>query len=130
MTFGSWAPSIATPNMGGIGVDPTGQADMAMMYEKMKQLAQAQNSFPNPTNPTISAPVFTANGRARNLFLARMGGVRADMEIKPGDFLMCHVYGEMVYLFYCFTGREGVVKESWDVFPSDTLITQFRMILA
>ena len=68
--------------------------------------------------------------RAKELFLKRMGGIRAELRIAEGDFLQCHVYGEVVHIFYCFAGKPGVTQEHIDMFPSDTLITQFRMILA
>jgi hypothetical protein len=64
------------------------------------------------------------------MFLKRMGGIRAELRIHENDFLQCHVYGEMVYLFYCFSGRDGCVKENIDLFPSDQLITQFRLVLS
>jgi hypothetical protein len=64
------------------------------------------------------------------MFLKRMGGIRNELVIDPQDYLSCHIYGETVYLFYCFSGRDGCVKEGIDLFPSDQLITQFRMVLA
>jgi len=69
-------------------------------------------------------------GRARELFLKRMGGIRGEMLVAPADFLQCHVYGEMVFVFYCFSGKPGVAQESIDLFPSDQFITQFRLILS
>jgi hypothetical protein len=114
------------------------QAEMA------RQLAQAQTNnhmaaaqqaqFPSPSlSPPPPAQTHTNTqalaDRAREMFLKRMGGIRAEMKLAPGDFLMCHTYNDQVYVFYCFAGREGVVKESIDLFPSDQLITQFRLVL-
>lgn len=79
--------------------------------------------------PPNTGTISLAN-RARELFLKRMGGIRAEMVVAPGDYVNCHVYGETVFLFYCFAGREGCAREHWDLFPSDQFITQFRMILA
>jgi hypothetical protein len=106
-----------------------------------KQLAQAQinamaqanigqyPTTPPPVPPPVTNAVHFAN-RAREMFLKRMGGIRAEMRIAEGDFLQCHVYGEVVHVFYCFGGRPGVAQESIDLFPSDQFITQFRMVLA
>jgi hypothetical protein len=76
------------------------------------------------------ATAATLSVRAREMFLKRMGGIRAELKVAAEDYVHCHIYGETVYLFYCFAGRDGCVKESIDLFPSDQLITQFRMILA
>jgi hypothetical protein len=99
--------------------------------------AQAQQGTWLPTLPPqppvagqLQANAKTMSVRAREMFLKRMGGLRAELQIAAEDYLHCHVYGEKVYLFYCFAGRDGCVKEGIDLFPSDTLITQFRMVLA
>jgi hypothetical protein len=86
----------------------------------------AQQTLP-PNRPATGSALAA---RAREMFLKRMGGIRAELTIAPEDFLHCHVYGETVYVFYCFAGRDGCAKESIDLFPSDQLITQFRMVLA
>ena len=76
------------------------------------------------------------NATALSLFKRRMAGVRGDQFKMPlGDFLYCHVFNEKVYVFFLFTkggpeAKEGVVSEQVDFFPSDQLITQFRMILS
>jgi hypothetical protein len=96
-------------------------------------LAQAQQagvqSFPHPVSvPTPVAPIALA-ARAREMFLKRMGGIRAELKLKSGDFVTCHIYLETVHLFYCFDGRSGVATENIDLFPSDQFITQFRLVL-
>lgn len=95
-------------------------------------LGQYPPGYPTPSivppNPPASGQ--TLSSRAREMFLKRMGGLRAELKIAPDDFLHCHIYGEMVFLFYCFSGRDGCVKENIDLFPSDQLITQFRMVLS
>ena len=53
----------------------------------------------------------------------------AEMKVAPEDFLQCHVFNDQVYVFYCFAGRTGVTNEGIDLFPSDQLITQFRLVL-
>jgi hypothetical protein len=106
--------------------------DMAQAQMQHNANAQAQASavpmFPAPPPPP--PPPLNLAGRAREMFLKRMGGIRAELRIAEGDYLQCHVYGEVVHVFYCFGGRPGVAQESIDLFPSDQLITQFRIILA
>lgn len=69
--------------------------------------------------------------RAHELFINRMKGVRdTGFTLKPTDFVACHIFEERVYLFFMLNGKEGVVSEQIDGFPSDQLIAQFRMVLA
>jgi hypothetical protein len=110
--------------------------------EMIRQLAQAptnnhmaaaaqQAVYTDSPSPAITpSTTATLAARAREMFLKRMGGIRAEMKLAPGDFLMCHTYNDQVYVFYCFAGREGVAKEPIDLFPSDQFITQFRMVLS
>ena len=106
-------------------------SDWAQMQQTQMQQAQESTNqiFPLPKRPPITN-VVTLASRARELFLKRMGGVRAEMAVAPNDFIQCHVHNDIVYVFFCLSGKEGVTKEQIDLFPSDTLITQFRMILA
>jgi oxalate decarboxylase/phosphoglucose isomerase-like protein (cupin superfamily) len=123
------------------------EQDMVRQQAQLAQQAQAdisnalmngdaQNQLVHKFPPNSLATAMNPSGtqvvasRARELFLKRMGGIRAEMLIAPGDFLQCHIHGEVVHVFYCFGGKPGVTQESIDLFPSDTLITQFRMILA
>ena len=103
----------------------------ANLYAQLAQ--QAVLSPPRPLDPPLRSLApnnSTLANRARELFLKRMGGIRAEMKVADGDYLNCHVFGEMVFVFYCFAGREGCAKESIDLFPSDQFITQFRLILS
>ena len=111
----------------------------ANLYAQVAQAAQqagvGQAVFTNPVSPPPATASMQPNNltlanRARELFLRRMGGIRAEMIVASGDFLQCHVYNEQVYVFYCFGGRHGVTLEPIDMFPSDQLITQFRLVLA
>jgi hypothetical protein len=102
--------------------------DLYSQAQTQAHLAQQAQAIPSrqwqePMPPTLAQ-------RARELFLKRMGGIRAEMKVNKDDFVQCHIYGEVVHLFFCFGGKTGVVQEQIDIFPSDQLITQFRMILA
>ena len=107
------------------------QPDQTYLYtEQMRQLTQAQLVDAIPTTSNSKSLPQSLHVRARELFLDRMGGVEGRMTVKGGDFLHCFVNAGMVYVFFYFSGKEGVTKEKIELFPSDTLITQFRMILA
>jgi hypothetical protein len=116
--------------LGGIGAVPDmwKQTENANLYAQMAHAAQQASVAPLPP-PSLSPNNLTLSGRARELFLKRMGGIRAEMRLASDDFLQCHVYNEQVYVFYCFGGRHGVTLEPIDMFPSDQLITQFRLVL-
>jgi hypothetical protein len=58
-----------------------------------------------------------------------MCGVRGEFLLKPRDFIHCQVHDDTVYVFFLLDGKEGVVKEQVDSFPSDQLIAQFRLIV-
>jgi len=108
------------------------QAAQQAQIDALSSLGQIHQFPPNGpfSGPKATSSMPSLAIRARELFLKRMGGIRNELRIAPDDFLQCHVYGEMVHLFYCFGGRAGVTQESIDLFPSDTLITQFRMVLS
>lgn len=105
-----------------INVTEMVQADLIRSAQQAQQVTTQQLPLNTPTT--------TLSERARELFLKRLGGIRGEYKVKLGDFIATHIHAETVYVFFCFTGREGVVKESIDLFPSDQLITQFRMILS
>jgi hypothetical protein len=113
-------------------------AQLPNAMQQAQQAQQAQQKFSNDQLHAIINGTATAEpnrppplaDRARELFLKRMGGIRAEMKVKLGDFVACHIHAETVYVFFCFSGREGVVKENIDLFPSDLLVTQFRLLLS
>lgn len=97
-------------------------------------MTQQANPFPKPLDkatwrPDIPSSPTPLASRAREMFLKRMGGIRSEMKVSTDDFLACHIHKDQVYVFYCFDGRHGVTVEGIDLFPSDTLITQFRLVL-
>jgi hypothetical protein len=108
-------------------------ADSVSLARAAQQAQQANvpniGQYPATFIPN-TPPNTTLAQRAREMFLKRMGGIRAEMAVAPGDYVNCHVHGETVYLFYCFAGKDGCAKENIDMFPSDQFITQFRMILS
>ena len=75
--------------------------------------------------------VFTPHDRARSLFLARLGGIKGSYRVKPEDFLWCHITPDFktVHVFFVFGDQAGTTSEDSAMFPSDTLITQFRLLI-
>ena len=119
---------LYTPNSGGLGIGIGANANSIdnNLYERLRTMNVES------TNPRLVPAWYNEQcDRALELFKRRMGGVRNNFKLpNVTDFLQCHVAGDNVYLFYCFGERDGVVKEQVDMFPSDTLLAQFRMILA
>jgi len=108
------------------------QAQQAAIVANQQAVVHSQFPPPRPLDPplrSLEPDNLTLGTRARELFLKRMGGLRAEMAVDKDDFLQCHVYNGQVYVFYCFGGRHGVTLEPIDMFPSDQLITQFRLVL-
>ena len=109
-------------------------AKQAMAAQSMHQLAQAQqNAYHHGVGAQNAQPPITLlpdyHGIARELFMRRMSGVRNSFVIAKRDFIHCQVLDDMVYVFFLLDGKEGVVKEQVDSFPSDQLIAQFRLIM-
>jgi hypothetical protein len=105
--------------------------------EILQQLQRVRGSLMPLGNPsgwaatadTVADPAFTSL-RARELFISHMSGATEFFRVKADDFLYCHAANDTVYMFYLFDGKGGMVSEPLDVFPSELLVTQFRMILA
>ena len=120
------------PNVGSSTPGMWAQINAQQAQDDLLAMAQAQQAGVGQsvirTQPVIPTAPNLAS-RAREIFLKRMGGIRAEMKVAPEDFLQCHVYNDQVHVFYCFGGRPGVTQESIDLFPSDQLITQFRLVL-
>jgi hypothetical protein len=61
------------------------------------------------------------NANALELLIDKMGFRPA-----PFDYLHVEYHYDDVCVFYWLNGREGVVRESADIFPSDALIALMR----
>jgi hypothetical protein len=103
----------------------------ALSQQMAHQLAQAQqNAYHHGVGAqNVQPPLPDYHGIARELFMRRMSGVRNSFVLKKQDFIHCQVLDDMVYVFFLLDGKEGVVKEQVDSFPSDQLIAQFRLIM-
>jgi hypothetical protein len=102
-------------------------AAQALQNQLYQQAQQAQNwQISNQVGPQISTP----NSRAYDLLTLRLAGVKGAFKLALGDFLICHYAAEIVYVFFVFNGRSGHIEEQADIFPSDKLITQLRLIMS
>lgn len=99
---------------------------MSQDQQYQQYLAQQNYAMSNQAGQT-SLP--TSHDRAYSLFIARLVGVKGEYHKKPNDFLWTHVADDQVHVFFLLGGQAGHVNESIDMFPSDTLITQFRMLI-
>ena len=88
----------------------------------LQQLAQ-QSTYAEP--PQITPDYSKV---AMDRLVERMSGVRGHWTLKDTDYFCTHVHGDTVFLFFIINDKEGIMKEHIDVFPSDTFITQLRLI--
>lgn len=135
MSFGSLMSILGSPQV--VVDDPTyvrgvgiANAALAQQAQQDYMLAAQQNWHGGSTPPAPPSPAYLHSEHCRRLFLGRMGGVRGNFALTERDFLHCQLEGDLVFVFFLLNGKEGVVKEQADMFPSDTLIAQFRMIVA
>ena len=126
----------------GLGIAPIYQQDMDAMHKSiLDQMRLAPELFNSTQNNLQAAqqsvfhtgmeqkPKLNLHARARGMLIQRLGGVAADFNVNENDFLMCHVTGGTVYIFFLLNGREGVTTESMDIFPSDKIVAQLRMVI-
>lgn len=100
------------------------------LAQQAQQVTRAHWNPPSQEQSASSDNKVTLNVRAAEMLRKRIGGLRAELRVPDGDFLACHVVNEMVHVFYCHNGTSGVTQEQIDLFPSDTLVAQFRMIFS
>jgi hypothetical protein len=99
--------------------------DLAQAAQQAQNSIAQQNAHYAQAQPSN----FHLHARARGLLLDRLGGIEGPCRINPNDFLMCHVFDGIVYIFFIFDKKEGMTKESTDLFPSDKLVAQMRMVM-
>lgn len=99
----------------------------------MDNLIQARIMPQAQIDPRGTIPLPSANlpisARAREMFLKRVGGLHQELRLNKDDFLHCQPYNDEIILFYLLRGKEGIVRQPIDLFPSDTLVAQFRLLL-
>lgn len=69
------------------------------------------------------------HSRADRLLRDRLIGIRGRFDLAQHEMMMVHVYHETVYIFYVFEGgKAGHLTDPIDLFPSDELVTQLRLL--
>lgn len=96
------------------------QAQQNLQNDQWAQ-AQAENQAWLRSEPSIHA-------KAEHLLRLRLAGLDSKFHISPEEFLACHVANGVVYIFFVISGKAGNTQEEIALFPSDKLITQFRLI--
>jgi hypothetical protein len=124
--LGSQPPPMPTPEE---WAAQAAQAAQGVQLYSQQAMANAQNQNWSSAQNAYPPPPPDYHDRARKLFIDRMCGVRGEFGLKPGDFFHCHLHGDTMFVFFLLGGKEGIVKEAVDVFPSDQLIAQFRMVV-
>jgi hypothetical protein len=124
-------------SMLGISYDeltPARQAQMAQLAQQAQQ-AQMNSILGQQTQgwrPDVDQriQVNLLNQRAYELLTLRLGGVKRTFKLAADDFLVCHCTTETVYVFFVFNGKSGHTEEQTDIFPSDKLVTQLKLIMS
>lgn len=111
--------------------------DHALLVQQMQsshaqnmQWAQAQQNASQGMPPSVMDKKQLRNERALALLTMRLGGVTGHMKLSTDDFLICHCTDETVFVFFTFNGRGGHTEEQIDIFPSDKLVTQLRLVMS
>ena len=55
--------------------------------------------------------------------------MRWDGHKHPFGFITAHKTADKVVVFFVQKDEPGYVMDAWDLYPSDTLITQLRLVL-
>jgi hypothetical protein len=99
-------------------------AKQSIINQDLRQQDLRQQDFPQQgPNPV--------HNKALRMLGDRLGTVDGYYKQKIDDFIACHVDTErrVVFVFFVFSGESGHTSEEINIFPSDKLITQLRMIM-
>jgi hypothetical protein len=108
-------------------------ADLQRQFEhRILQLGLDPNRFVHSiaASQQAGSQPNTPKPEATMLLRIRLGGFSGALNIKKEDFLHAHVLDDAVIVFYIFGGQEGHLRDDVALFPSDTLITQIRMVMS
>lgn len=120
---------------GGIGVGvATPFQSPSDLYNHAQQAQQAQQAISWAQAQGLTQQALTdLNGpsihtKATQLLKLRLAGLDSRFHISLDEFLACHVANGTVYIFFVIDGKAGHIEEETALFPSDKLVTQFRLI--
>jgi len=95
-----------------------------MPNNPLEQQQAAQQAF-SQTNIFITPS--NIDDLAKQMLMSRLDGFHGKW-MREKDYIMCHVVEEVVAVFYCFGKDTGVIEDNKDLFPSDGLISQLRIL--
>ena len=105
-------------------------AQNTMQNVSMTQLSPTQQSLLEQMNTTYHSRSHGLSNQARNMLFDRLMGVNRDMvfDIGVNDFIYPVHHGDKVYIFFIHNDRAGYLEDNADLYPSDKLVTQVRLI--
>lgn len=65
---------------------------------------------------------------AYSLLMSRLHGVAGAFVMSTNDYLFTHVHTDKVFVFFVHNDRAGHLEDDINLFPSDKLITQVRLL--
>ena len=102
---------------------------LSTMSSPPQPLSQDQSSLLKPqTPPFLMPPLPRLDDVARTMLLMRLDGFKAIEWLRPKDWLVCHVMDDHVITFFCFGNDSGFVEDEKELFPSDGLVAQLRIL--
>lgn len=136
--FDGWKSSAVTPYIkttraigaGGVsGTSASGNANwpsITLTDEELKSIAASMEKYTNAVHKVVHERVENSEGYRMKLIAQRMRWY----EDEPIPFLglSSHVAGDKVHVFVTTGGKSVILEDDLTMFPSDTLITQLRML--
>lgn len=97
--------------------------------QELQQLYQYQQASmqQNVQQAAAIRPV-PIHEHAQQLLMGRLHGLATMFTMSTNDFLLCHMHGEKVYVFFIHDDRVGYLEDDANLFPSDKLVTQIRLL--
>lgn len=65
---------------------------------------------------------------AYSMLMSRLHGVAGSFIMGANDYLFTHVHTDRVFVFFVHNDRAGHLEDDINIFPSDKLITQVRLL--
>lgn len=87
--------------------------------------AQANLAQQAQAAPTSRVP---RHEHARSMLIDRLNGVLGTFVMSTDDFLLAHIHKDQVYIFFIHNDRAGYLADDANLYPSDKLVTQVRLI--
>lgn len=90
------------------------------------QLSAAQNF--DPGYSYITPGQTNIHQQARSMLFSRLNGLSTGFVMRQTDFILTHVHKDKVYIFFITEDKAGHLEDDKNLYPSDKLITQIRLL--